>query len=165
MPTRFARDARRAVERSRDVARERGARTLEAEHVLSALAEGAGVARGCLDDAGLDRDGILEALEREEARSLAAAGVRRPAFDLPPPPPSPRTPRWGASAKLALQRSLAAAVGRGDRAIGAAHLLLGVLAAERGTVPRALEAAGVDRAALAARVGEAMDERGPGPVH
>ncbi len=82
--------------------------------------------------------------------------MTRSSFALPPLRPGPATPRWGASAKLALQRSLAAAVARGDRAIGAGHLLLGVLAAGRGTVPRALEAAGVDRAELAGRVGEAI---------
>ncbi len=75
MPTRFGGDARRAAQRSRGVARERGSRTVEAEHVLLALAEGpAGAARGCLDAAGLDRDGILDALD---GRSRAAS--RRPA--------------------------------------------------------------------------------------
>jgi ATP-dependent Clp protease ATP-binding subunit ClpA len=161
MPTRFGRDARRVAQRSRDVARERGSRTVEAEHLLLALTESrTGVACDCLAGEGLDRDGILDALEEEAARSLAAAGVTRSAFDLPPPRPSPSTPRWGASAKLALQRTSRAAVARGDRAIAADHLLLGVLAAERGTVPRALAAAGVDRVRLIASVEEAMAAEG-----
>ena len=161
MLNRFDRDARGVAQRSRDAARERGSRTVEAEHVLLALAEtSGGVARECLAPAGLDSEGILAALDEEEARSLAAAGVARAEFELPPRRPSPSTPRWGTSAKLALQRTLQAAVARGDRAIGAGHMLLGVLAAERGTVPRALAIAGVDRAELVRRVEEAMAQGG-----
>ena len=122
MAVRFGKDARRVAQRSRDVARERGSRTVEAEHLLLALTERrAGVACACLGDAGLDREGMLRALEEEAARSLAAAGVTREAFDLPPPRSGPSTPRWGASAKLALQRTLRAALARGDRAIGRAR--------------------------------------------
>jgi ATP-dependent Clp protease ATP-binding subunit ClpA len=161
MAMRFGRDARRVAQRSRDVARERGSRTVEAEHLMLALTEQrAGVAPACLTDAGLDREGILHALDKEAARSLAAAGVTRDAFDLPPPRPSPSTPRWGASAKLALERTAKAALARGDRDIEGQHVLLGILAAERGTVPRALAAAGVDRVRLIASVEEAMAAEG-----
>jgi ATP-dependent Clp protease ATP-binding subunit ClpA len=160
MAIRFGREARRVVHRSRDEARERGSRTVEAEDLMLSLTEQrAGVARECLVDAGLDREGILRALEEEAARSLAGAGVSRDAFDLPPPRPSPSTPRWGASARLALERTAKAALARGDRSIEGEHVLLGILAAERGTVPRALAAAGVDRARLIASVEEAMAAR------
>jgi ATP-dependent Clp protease ATP-binding subunit ClpA len=78
MAMRFGRDARRVAQRSRDVARERGSRTVEAEHLMLALTEQrAGVACACLADAGLDREGILDALDEEAARALAAAGVDR----------------------------------------------------------------------------------------
>jgi D-alanyl-D-alanine carboxypeptidase len=41
-----------------------------------------------------------------------------------------------------------------------AHLLLGVLLAEIGTVPRTLVLAGVDRAELAARVRQSITDNG-----
>ena len=44
-----------------------------------------------------------------------------------------------------------AAVARSDKRIAGGHLLLGVLAAEAGTVPRALAIAGIDRQELRAR--------------
>lgn len=135
---RFTSDARRVVQRAVEVeAAALGARTVEAEHLLLALS----------DTIGVDHDTLVDALELETAASLDAVGVPlRP----PPPPRRPRTPRIGASAKLALHRSLQAALARKDRRIGAEHLALGVLQAEVGTVPRALALAGLDREALAA---------------
>ena len=56
------------------------------------------------------------------------------------------------SLKLALERAMTLATQRGDRRITVRHLLAGVLAAERGRVPRALELAGVDIQELRARV-------------
>jgi ATP-dependent Clp protease ATP-binding subunit ClpA len=78
MAMRVGRDAGRVAQRSRDGARERGSRTVEAEHLMLALTEQrAGVACACLADAGLDGEGILDALDEEAARALAAAGVDR----------------------------------------------------------------------------------------
>jgi hypothetical protein len=48
-------------------------------------------------------------------------------------------------AKTALERSLRVSLERADRRIGTGHVLIGLLRAEAGTVPRVLEAAGVDR--------------------
>ena len=59
-------------------------------------------------------------------------------------------PRWGESAKMALRRATIAAKDRGDRQLTPTHILIGVLRAREGTVPRALAAAGVDPAELAA---------------
>lgn len=135
---RFTRDARRVVVQAADVeAAALGAQTVEAEHLLLALSDTIGVAHATL----------VEALEAETAASLDAVGVV-----LRPPPPAPRrgSMRMGASAKLALHRSLQAALARKDRRIGAEHLALGVLQAEVGTVPRALALAGLDREAIAA---------------
>jgi D-alanyl-D-alanine carboxypeptidase len=56
----------------------------------------------------------------------------------------------GTSAKLALERSVAGASRTRD--LRPAHLLLGILSAQVGTVPRALALAGVDREGLASRV-------------
>jgi D-alanyl-D-alanine carboxypeptidase len=72
---------------------------------------------------------------------------------VPPRRPSEKaSTRFGASAKLALERSLPIAVARHENRITSDHVLLGVLEAEVGTVPRSLALAGVDRAELAASV-------------
>lgn len=154
---RFVGDARRIARRATEVAGEVGARSVEAEHILLAVAGGPeGAVRARLAEARLDRDGILRALAAEEAHSLAAAGVARDGFDVPPRPAAHPPGRWGASAKLALERAVRIAATRRERSVTAGHVVLGVLAATRGTVPRALAATGVDRAHLAARVEEAM---------
>jgi len=54
-----------------------------------------------------------------------------------------------------LERALKSAVGRGQ--IRPGHLLLGVLAAQAGTVPRALALAGADSGDLAARTRQALE--------
>ena len=67
-------------------------------------------------------------------------------------------PRLAHSAKLAFERALKARAGRGrDRRLDSLHLLLGIVSAEGGTVARALAAAEVDRAALAARARAALE--------
>ncbi len=157
---RLSREVRVVVQRAADQeAAALGSRTVEAEHLLLAL--GAGPSEqvaALLDDEGLDRDGLIAALERESERSLAAVGVEigdyaPAALSLRPP----LRPRFAASAKRALERTLPVAAARGDRRVGAAHLLVGVLLAELGTVPRALSAAGVDRAELLARAERLLD--------
>ena len=50
-----------------------------------------------------------------------------------------------------MQRATTVAKEHGDRYLRPTHLLLGVLAAEEGTVPRALAGAGVDRPDLRRR--------------
>jgi ATP-dependent Clp protease ATP-binding subunit ClpA len=138
---RFAHDARAIVAAAADEEAPRlGSRTVEAEHLLLALA-----ARGV---AGLDHATVEEALDAEQRASLAAVGVDVDVFDLPARRPTLLTPRFGTSAKAALEGTLKAALARGDRQLHAGHLLLGVLAPDRGTVPRALELAGLDREAL-----------------
>ena len=49
----------------------------------------------------------------------------------------------------------------GSRLVEAEHLLLGVLAAQAGTVPRALALAGVDQADLAAQTRQALERTQP----
>ena len=51
-------------------------------------------------------------------------------------------------------------VSRSDRRLEAAHLLVGVLDARVGTVPRALALAGVDRDGLTGRAEAALAQRG-----
>ncbi|WP_277303565.1 Clp protease N-terminal domain-containing protein [Spongiactinospora sp. TRM90649] len=144
------------IERGRREAHQDGAEAVEAHHLLLALA-GADdpVVRGVLDAAGLDRAAVRAALDRENARSLAAIGVDVAAFTLPAAsvagdPPS----RLGTSARLALERGFAS-VGR-KKDLRPGHLLRGVLLAEVGTVPRALALGGVDRAGLLAALDRAL---------
>jgi ATP-dependent Clp protease ATP-binding subunit ClpA len=143
---RFVKEARQAVKRAEDSARALGSPTIEAEHLLIALAN-----HPAVRDAGLDRQALLDALERETERSLASVGVAASDFELPRPRRREGPLRFGTSAKLAMQRSLRVRAGKRQRELTSTHVLLGVLRAEVGTVPRALEIAGVDRAELAAR--------------
>jgi ATP-dependent Clp protease ATP-binding subunit ClpA len=140
---------------SQEVANGFGSSQIEAEHILLALAEGAGDDRAAraLRDEGLDAETLREAVERDAERVLAQVGIDVSGFELPARPKRRKSPRFGASAKRALEQSLKVAIARGDKRIGTEHLLLGLLSAERGAVPRLLAAEGVDPAQLAERVG------------
>ena len=154
MPQRFRRDVRRVVLRAaQEDVRAFGGASVEAEHLLLALAGDVASPVGrLLAESGLDRAGLLGALEHETERSLAAVGVALADVRPPEPATPPRVgARLGASSKRALERAAHAAVARRDRAITAPHLLLGILRADLGTVPRALDLAGVDRPVLARR--------------
>jgi D-alanyl-D-alanine carboxypeptidase len=128
-------------------ARAEGSTLIEAHHLLLAIAQDGSPV---LASAGLDHAALRAALDREFARSLAAAGVHVDG-GLPPATPLPEgSPQLGATAKAALERGFAAAQRKRDFRPG--HVLLGVLLTPVGTVPRALELAGADRAALAENV-------------
>ena len=159
MAIRFVVQARAIVRQAEKEAAGAGSPQIEAEHLLLAMAGENGIeARDVLASVGLDRDGIRAALDREFRQSLSAAGVTLPAGGLPTTSRDPnRRARMATSGKLVLERALKAAAGRGQ--IQPGHLLLGVLAAQAGTVPRALALAGVDQADLAARTRQAL-ERG-----
>ena len=135
-----------------------GSTTVEAQHLLLAIAADHGSAAGqLLASARLDRGAIREALDREFEHSLGAAGVATSAFGIPPATPDPQhVPHPGASVRLALERGVTAAARQDPRP---AHLLIGILQAELGTVPRALALAGVDRADLMARAAGTLDVR------
>jgi len=158
MVNRFARASREVIVDARAEARAAGSPTLEAEHVLLALSGREGnVARQILASAGLDHGRIQEAIQLEFAGSLRAAGVTVDDFDLPPASIDPvRTPRWSESSKLVIRRAKRICVTRRDSHLEPMHLLLGVLDAKVGTVPRALALAGVDRAELARRAARAL---------
>ena len=79
---RFGKPAREAVHDAQTIARELGATTIEAEHVLLAVTRTDTSAARALRDVGLDEDGLREALEAETARSLAAVGVTADAVDF-----------------------------------------------------------------------------------
>jgi ATP-dependent Clp protease ATP-binding subunit ClpA len=137
-----------------------GSATIEAHHLLLAVAAQQGTtAHQVLTSVGLDQQAIREALDREFGHGLRAAGVSAAAFDLPQPS-SDHEPsaRVGASAKLALERGVAAAARK--RELQPAQLLLGILEAHLGTVPRALALAGIDQADLTARVRQVLTKEG-----
>jgi ATP-dependent Clp protease ATP-binding subunit ClpA len=161
MPIRFVVQARAIVRQAEKEAAQDGSPLIGAEHLLLAMTGEHGIeARDVLASAGLDRDTIREALDREFRQSLAAAGVTLPAGGLPAASRDPaRRARMAASGKLVLERALKAAAGRGQ--IRPGHLLLGVLAAQAGTVPRALALAGVDQGGLAARIRQALEQAQP----
>jgi D-alanyl-D-alanine carboxypeptidase len=146
------------LNRAREEAKAVGSPSVEAEHVLLAIAAHHGTeAQRILAAGGLDHDRLLAALDREFEESLAGAGVSLSAFDLPSASPRhDRVPRWGTSFKLAIHR--APRGGSGGR-LDSTRLLLGILRAQIGTVPRALSLAGVDRAELAASAEQALTAR------
>jgi ATP-dependent Clp protease ATP-binding subunit ClpA len=149
MLNRFTKEARLVVGDAVVVARDLGATTVEAEHLLLAVAKADAPVARVLGDAGLDFDGLAAALNAETARSLAAVGVTADALFFSP---FVERPRFATSAKLVLERALRVAVARKAKHIGSEHITLGALRATTGTVPRALECAGVDRVALSRRV-------------
>jgi ATP-dependent Clp protease ATP-binding subunit ClpA len=142
--------ARDVVRRAEQEAREAGSRSIEAEHLLLALADEPSGVAGVLADAGLARDALAAALAREESEALAAVGVSADAYGAPEPVRVTGRVRMGTSAKRALERSVrAAAAGSGHR-LEAGHLLLGVTEATEGTVVRALRLSRADVSALRA---------------
>jgi D-alanyl-D-alanine carboxypeptidase len=129
--------------------------TVEAQHLLLAMvAPSEAESRQLLESVGLDRPALRAALDAEFRHALSAAGV---SVAVPAPPRAECTttspPPLGTSVQHALERGL----GSTREAPRPAHLLLGILQAEVGTVPRALELAGFDRAALVARVRETLE--------
>ncbi|WP_067449826.1 Clp protease N-terminal domain-containing protein [Actinomadura macra] len=140
------------MERGAQEARRDGSATIEAEHLLLAIAaEDESSTRELLASAGLDHEAIRDALEREFRHSLSAAGVTVAGGTLPRSSKAANRPtRLGASARLVVERGVAAAASKRD--LRPAHLLLGVLRLKVGTVPRALALAGVDQSELATRV-------------
>ena len=159
MVTRFAEHTRAVVRQAEKEAEAAGSPVIEAEHLLLALASAPGTeAYDVLAADGLGHDAVSAALDEEMRNSLAVAGVVLPPGGLPRPSREPaHKARLGASSKLALQRALKATAGQ--RQIRPGHLLLGVLGAQAGTVPRMLAVAGADQAGLILRTRQALASR------
>lgn len=150
----FGSAASRAFHAAHAEARRQRRRSVEAEHLLLALAaEHDTVCGRLLRESGLSRELLVEALEKESARSLAYANVA-PLPKAEVAPHRNRGPvRLGASARSAVQAGMKAA-SRGRRPRRAADLLVGILSAELGTVPRTLALAGIDRESLLSALDE-----------
>jgi Clp amino terminal domain, pathogenicity island component len=151
--TRLAADVREEVlYEAKGEARQAGHGAVEAEDLLLALSK-----RPEINSLGLDHGELLRALADEETRSLAAIGVVVPQFE---PSGKPRATRRSAllgmglstSARNALVRALQESSKVGHQELTSRHLLLGVIAAEHGRVPRALKIAGIDIDELRSRI-------------
>ena len=127
-----------------------GAKSIEAEHMLLALASSPeSDAAKLLNEFGLDHDRLDSVLREERRRTLAFAGINAPDRTAVEATELASTPSFGTSAKAAIRRALIGSRHDRHRArLRSMDLLAGILEAELGTVPRALAIAGVDRAAL-----------------
>ena len=148
---RFVGEARRVTLRAHSVAAGLGASSVEAEHLLVSLAGTQNSAGAALREVGLDAAELHAAIQRDFERVLAEVGIDASGVNIPAN--CRRTKLgWGASAKRGLEGALEEAKRRGDRKIGCEHILLGLLRAEHGTVPRLLAAEGIDRDELTGRL-------------
>ena len=146
------------IMRAHQEARDDGAEAIEVQHLLLAVAgEPEPTVRELLASAGLDLDTVRGALDREFVASLNAVGVASDAYDLPRPSRLPSRPKMGTTGKLALERGVHHMARKKD--LRPAHVLLGILSAQAGVVPRALAMAGVDQEALADRVRRSLTEK------
>jgi len=135
-------------------AKREGAKFIEAEHMLLALASNTDSDAGrLLVEAGLDHERLAAALRDERRRTLAFAGMSAPEKGRVEAKGLDGALTLGTSAKMAVRRALVGS--RHDRRrrgrLRGTDLLAGILEAEFGTVPRALAIAGIDRAALVSR--------------
>jgi ATP-dependent Clp protease ATP-binding subunit ClpA len=122
------------------------------EHLLLALAAAPeSAAGGVLVAFGLDHDRLNAALDAERARALAVLGIDQLDDDLLKATGRPGRPAWASSTREVFRRWQTTGV-RGHRRPMDLDVLYGIVSANVGTVPRALEYAGVDRDALIGRV-------------
>ena len=148
---RFSGHLRTTVAGARSIARLQGSPTIEAQHLLLAILDdpSARTARA-IRRLGLSKEAVGDAIDRELAGALGAVGVSLESFASTRRVPGSSNPRWGQSAKLALERTLRAASDRGDKRLDDRHLLLGLARAEAGVVPRLFELLGLTPGSVAA---------------
>jgi ATP-dependent Clp protease ATP-binding subunit ClpA len=162
MSERTRRDFHIVVLDASEEARVRAEARIEAEHLLLALARRPAWDAGrVLAESGLDHERLRGVLDADVEHTLEVVGVAVGTIRIPSSTlPMAGEPRWGASAKTALRRASTIARDHGERHLNPTHILLGVLRAGEGTVPRALAAAGVDTAELAARAQATLRDDG-----
>ena len=148
---RFGGDARQVALKAHSVAAGLGSSSVEAEHLLVSLAGTQHPAGAALREVGLEPEELHDAIQRDFERVLAQVGIDAGGLEVSSNCRRTKL-RWGASAKRGLERALEEAKRRGDRRIGCEHILLGLLRAEHGTVPRLLAAEGIDRDELTGRL-------------
>jgi D-alanyl-D-alanine carboxypeptidase len=147
------------LDRARREACADGSSTVEAQHLLLAVAgSGERGIRELLDSVGLNEAAIRAALDREFAHRLAAAGVSVDHAGMPRPTHlCDEQPSLGSSVKLAMERGFGSVARK--QHVRPAHLLLGIMQATVGTVPRALALADIDRDALVQRIRQSLADR------
>jgi hypothetical protein len=120
--------------------------------MLLALASGDTEAGRVLKEAGLDPERIAAILRDEFRTTLASAGVQ-PLAEWHAVTEVSGAVSLGTSAKAALRRAIDAhhRTRRRRTRVDNFDVLIGILSAELGTVPRALAIAGIDRSELIAR--------------
>lgn len=143
---RFRRWPWATITRACDVAAAGGFETVEAEHLLVALAQHADAPTArALQALGMTERAVRTALDDEYAGALNVVGVSDALATRPTlPNGSAATPTWGQSATLVLGRALQAAAHRGQGRIGDRHLLIALSQAEAGVIPRVLATLDVD---------------------
>ena len=133
-------------------AKQDGAKFIEAEHMLLALAaDKDSEAARLLSEFGVDHERLASALDEEHHQTLAFAGISAPTQRLVRPTEVTSSLSLGTSAKAAVRRALIGSHHDRRARLRSSNLLAGILEAELGTVPRALAIAGIDRAAIIAR--------------
>lgn len=138
------------ITRSIDIARARGARSVEAEHLLLAILADPGLpASQVFTTIGLPREFWERMLREERALNLRAAGIEAVDDDRLSATRHAARPRWGVSVREALKRASMTSRARGHHHTNDVDVALGVLAARVGTVPRLLALGGIDADALA----------------
>lgn len=129
-----------------------GAEQVEPQHLLLALAEFDGPARRALAEAGMDAETIVAAIEADLAAMLEVVGVPPSVLDAAPARPRADRPGFSVHAKSALEQALREAVQRGERKLGAEHVLLGALRPAAPTLARVLARHDMDPERLAGLV-------------
>jgi len=141
-----------AVQQFQIEAKQDGAKFIEAEHMLLALAaDKESDAARLLSEFGVDHERLASALHEEHHRTLAFAGINAPAQTLVQATEVESSLSLGTSAKAAVRRALIGSHHDRRARLRSTNLLAGILEAELGTVPRTLAIAGIDRAAIIAR--------------
>ncbi|MGH3823542.1 MAG: Clp protease N-terminal domain-containing protein [Pseudonocardiaceae bacterium] len=137
----FFREMQALLKQAEVEARLAGSRMVEAEHLLTAMAAVPfGPASRALGRLGLSRDRIAGAIERERCGALALAGVQTAGMPAMRPFTGGRSLRWNQSARLAADRSCHEAPD--DPRL---RMLLGIVHAEAGVMPRLLTELDVSR--------------------
>ena len=149
---RFTQDVREKVRRAAELADHEGAAMVEVEHLLLALVDPVTDQIGmALERAGLSRETINDARDREFRSALALAGVNtgRPVPAGARRLRRGRTTRFAPSAKLALERTLGVAAESNQQRITNQSLVLAIVGAQVGIIPRLLAELGTDSETLA----------------
>ena len=120
--------------------------------LLAMAAEAGSETSEFLASVGLDHRALRAALELEFRHTLSAAGVSVGELQR-----TESTANRPLHLGTSVQHALECGLGATREAPRPAHVLLGILQADVGTVPRALALAGFDRSALIARIRQALE--------